>query len=919
MASPGDRVGASALAKVRDIVKLQLEKKSAQGKRIYWNNFGSAWQKLTAGRGRAKKLGRGFADELATLGAEEATELLVEKAGAIYGLIIVGSTAGETDEDSSAEEEQGPTPWPSPLGHGGGEAISVPFESTKGGKSQTPQPRSSLTGHDGEEGEWDTWTKKGAKGSAPASSSADAWADARRKGGGKPAPAASRTFPWERAHLEQQSQRKGEGKGSAPTSWAQRLKGSGKKSTQESMKGGGKGKGKPLPAPQPSWEKGWLVGEEWDADTIMEDELTQKDGIALVSRQFFLENYKSMQTHHGRAAAVLPPGKEWFNGRPREQSLVHLLENRSRVVDFTYAYDEDGREIWRPKRGLLVQLGDLEDVRQSSGQIYKFQTAQLEEVSLEFCRDLAPPRLWDDAGGDPRAYFEHAVAMAANMPGIAPRVSAVTNKGEAYAVTVKIPPQYTRAVLTNIDKQYVFARKTVRGEEKDTQNLPIWLPLKRRTELLAQIREAREQARQQAGEAFRGIAIRYRQGYQIGVRVIEEMWTTLRPRFLPKSMLPADEARDVVGRLHYWVYGLPPDLDRNAVSSDLFHSIGWATLPIRERARPNAHSADWLVAADAPPQRFWFSIEAGGQVSPVVIEEDPANRREKVLVPNVRREGGNIVHSHSGPRYFGNVFMEDGYDDVSLPDTENYEDQAGCAEGGAPGPADARMDEEESGGLEAYGRAATSVAKGTAKGIGKGKSKPCPEGMRAPLPPTPMVPPHVEDVGGAEAASVHADGTVHGQSRRASERASDQTQDLLRSIMQRMEEEKRERQEQMLQMQKEQEKRDERLAIFEQRMLAFQFETEQRCQALHNVQMEGFGVVAQHMAKGAAATGASAACEQQRDEEAGDERSSHSRGRKARRTKKGVRERSPRRSPEGNRRSRSEERRTRRQNSEDDC
>jgi hypothetical protein len=212
------------------------------------------------------------------------------------------------------------------------------------------------------------------------------------------------------------------------------------------------------------------------------------------------------------------------------------------------------------------------------------------------------------------------------------------------------------------------------------------------------------------------------------------------------------------------------------------------------------------------------------------------------------------------------------------------------------------------------------VAKGTAKGIGKGKRKPCPEEMRAPRPPTPVVHPHGENVGGARAAFERADEAGQGRSQQNSGKGSDPLQELLHNIMRRMDDERKERQEQMLQIQREQEKRDERLATFEQRMLTFQYETEQRCQALHNVQMEGFGVVAQHMAKGPTVGAAAAARDEQpRTEEAGEDRSSQSRGRKSRRIKKGGRERSSRRSPEGSRRSRSEERRRRRQSSEDDC
>ncbi len=358
-----------------------------------------------------------------------------------------------------------------------------------------------------------------------------------------------------------------------------------------------------------------------------------------------MDNHEAMSNTTAKAAAILPYGLEWFANKERTRKLCKLLHESS-VVSFTFAFGDDGRSVRRTKTGHLVQLSKIsyEKVEQRTGEVFDFLTPLMEEASLEFSRELMPPRKWEEATKNPRAFLEQALFQATGLDKGKYKIGYVANKGESHAVTVKLPQEYLVEVLMNIDRYHVFARKTVRGEEKDAENVPVWLPTKRNVDMLMQIRDAREHAKRQAGGHFRGISVRYRQGgYQIGVRVVAEHAPTLRTRILPRQMQPVEEAMDVLGTQHYRIIGLPADLDKNSCSRELYRVLRWATIPIREWTKSGSATADWIVAADTPPPRDIFYIRMLGSdtVSPVIIEEEvQKGAKGRIFIPNVGHGSG---------------------------------------------------------------------------------------------------------------------------------------------------------------------------------------------------------------------------------------------------------------------------------------
>ncbi len=829
-------MAAAALPKIRDLVRDQLEQKARKGHKIYWNNFASAWQKLTAGRGRAKKLGQGFSDKLVSVEAEEAVDLLIEKAGAIYGLMIVGQTSEGSDADTSTDDERLPPARSSPMGHDGSDGHLRPTarSSPMGHDGSDAQPPPSPLGHGG--ADVDTMGDAGAKGKGPAKgrSGKGSWQLSPRSDERKGARVGP--LPWEKEHpanlrrteIEGRRQLNARGKGQEDKNeggtWAQRLKG---KPAQKAQR---QGKGPVASSAQPAWEKLCLMQEEWDVDVITQEELVDGDGIALVSKQFFYDNYEALSNTWSKAAAIIPPGIEWFADKPRTRQLCELLR-RHHEVHFAFTYDEDGKRMHRTKRGLLLQLSkdEGEVVRQCTEVLEDFLTPQKQEISLEFMRDLMPAKKWDEASRNPRDFFEDALMNVTGCKGDDFNVGYITNKGEAFAVIVKVPEEALTEVLTNIDRSYIFARRTVRGEEKDDLHVPLWLPQRKSADLLMHVRDAREHARRQAGSFYRGIAVRYRQGYQIGIRVKAEHAPALRERILPKKLQPAEEAKGVHGRAYYRVMGLPADLDKKTCSTELHRVLRWPTIPMREWVKPGSPTADWIVAADDPPPRRLFHIRLLGSeiFFPVVIEEDiPRGTKDRVFTPNINSRGKGTEQRPSGPKYFHpSCWAEDDVDERSDLEMDCEQDEEGPGRDGDLGP------------NEAYGRAAAAVAAGRTKGSrSKGK-----EGYvdRWSQPATPCSPTVLAGGGAGEQEEGWSEGPAGldgheaqshfiGESDPGGPMTMQAMMQAMQSLMQKIENESNDRQLQIYHMQQEQLARSERAEAFEKTMLGFKEETEKR-------------------------------------------------------------------------------------------
>ncbi len=822
IASHGVLMAAPALMKIKDLVRNQLEQRAQKGERIYWNNFSSAWQKLSAGRGRAKKLGQGFSDKLVAMEAEEATELLIEKAGSVYGLMIVGSSSAESEVETSDDEGSPPLARSSPMGHDGSEGQFRPSSLGHGGTAgkgkaahevKGKQPMKEYFGKGAVQQEARTNERKGA-----------------REG----------PLPWEKGHpanlrrkeMEGRNQvnlhaASSEGRPERGQTWAQRLKG---KPAQRTVR---QGKGPAVSSPQPSWEKLNLVQDEWDTDIITQEELVQGDGLALVSKQFLYDNYEALCNTWGKAAAIIPTGIGWFAEKPRTPQFCELLKQR-KEVNFVCTYDEDGRRVVRIKTGLLLQLSRdaYEKVQQRTNGLDEFFTPHKKEVSLEVVKDLMPAKKWEEACRDPREFIENALVQASGANADDLTLGYTANKGEAFAVIAKVPDECLSDVLTNIDRYFVFARKTVRGQDKDEEHVPLWLPQRRGADLLMQVRDVREHARRQAGGSYKGIAMRYRQGYQIGVRVQAEHAPLLRERILPKKMQPAEEARGVHGRAYYRVLGLPADLDKKTCSAELHRFLKWPTIPMREWAKPGLPTADWVVAADDPPPKWLFHIHFLGRegIFPVVIEEEiPKDATSRVLTPNVGNFAEDRVRGPSGPKYFfSSCWNEDESDDGADHEMDIEQDEKSTGY------------DEDPASTGAYGKAAAAVAAGKSKGCyPKGKSGPV-EGRSQPA--TPIAPTCWEYSDDFEqdrpwSKDQAAPCAPPPQSHFIGESGlGEQLQMMMQTMqvmMQKIEAESAERQMQMHQIQQEQASRNDRADAFEKLMLGFKDDTERRFRESH--------------------------------------------------------------------------------------
>ncbi len=281
------------------------------------------------------------------------------------------------------------------------------------------------------------------------------------------------------------SAHKGKGKGGTPAAWNRKL----------SPKAA---EGKGTLVNQPQWEKGFLMEDEWNVQVISQEELLEKEGVALASRQFLLDHADTLESNGSPAAAIIPLGKQWFENKPRTEALTRLL-NSSHEISFTYSFLEDGIPRSRPKDGLLVQLSLHQDVYQKTGVIRNFDSERLDEITLEFHQDAMPPRKWEEVVKDAKRFFEKVVMDVAGDDTLMLRTTRVRDKGDSMSTTVKVPPTLTATVLTNVDKHHIFARMTVRDEEKDCVNEPIWMANDNGLPFLAYIRQLREVGMRNAG------------------------------------------------------------------------------------------------------------------------------------------------------------------------------------------------------------------------------------------------------------------------------------------------------------------------------------------------------------------------------------------------------------------------------------
>ncbi len=290
-----------------------------------------------------------------------------------------------------------------------------------------------------------------------------------------------------------------------------------------------------------------------------------------------------------------------------------------------------------------------------------------------------PVRKWQEAQGDPQGYIEAVIRRIVEDDHLVLRTSRVTDKGSSMMATIKVRPDLTNIILASVDRHHLFARMTMRNDGKDEANKPIWMPLATESNLLSYTRELREKGMRVAGKAYRGLSMRYlkhRQGLQVGVRVETDFEPSVRRQLLPENLLPAEEAREVVGRRVFRVFGMPPNLTKHSCSSQLHRNLDWAVIPLREVYKPNASTVTWVVAADASPRDWRFFADFGSIGCRVIAieEEKPKEVPNRMLVPN-RWNTGQVT----GPRHFNPYAFEQ--DDESMGDQDEPNDGGSAADG----------------------------------------------------------------------------------------------------------------------------------------------------------------------------------------------------------------------------------------------
>ncbi len=709
---------------VRAMLEAELKEKQNLGYVIFWTNFASAWQKMCAGTGRAKKLGKGIIESLDGLSPHEALEALHKKAFEIYGMAFIGDKLEPGDDEgtdtdhaneprwaapsghAAAGEESAGSAWASPLGHAASQGArwASPLGHAAAVREQAGTAWASPMGHAAAKAE-----KMKGKGPPPAAS--DPWASFLPKGWGPPkgkgrSDAAKVAAPLIASKGGTRATAGGT-KGGKPTPWARRLRAA--------------GEGKGALVAQPQWERGSLMGDEWNVDVITQEELLERDGVALVSRQFFLEHADMLVTNGGPSAAIIPEGLAWFEDKPRSETLAKLLTD-AQDVSFNYSFLENGVQRTRPKEGHLIQLA-WDDVIQKTGPLRSFHAERLDEVTLEFYQDAMPPRKWQEVRKDPKQFIERVVMDVVEDRTLMLRTSRIKDKGGSMLATVKLPTDLTCTVLTNVDRHHLFARMTVRDEDKDQENEPIWMHADGEQNFLAFVRELREIGLRNAGGSYRGICMRYLRdgsGLQAGVRVVANDAPMVRRKILPETLQPADEVKHVVGKQYYRVFGLPLHMTMRSVSTQLFREIGWAVLPVREIVRPSSKTATWVVTADEAPTELRFFARFGGAraANVVSIEAEEVKARSRSFAPN-KWDRPRVT----GPRYFNPYQAEQDDNDMAMADESGAEtvhyDDANVGEQNRDGVFESAH-ESSDGAWGLVARASRRKGQGKARGHGNG-------------------------------------------------------------------------------------------------------------------------------------------------------------------------------------------------------
>ncbi len=262
------------------------------------------------------------------------------------------------------------------------------------------------------------------------------------------------------------------------------------------------------------------------------------------------------------------------------------------------------------------------------------------------------------------------------------REGRVVDKGDSKQVTVKVHREYEEMLLQDIEKHRVYCRRTLRGEERDRDG-PIWLDLNHGKDPIVEVRNAREMAMRIAADSYRGIAVRRRdsvakgapRSIQIGVRVLDADRARVRNLIRPSRASRIEALRNVVGVRSFCIYGMPPNLDKQACAEQMFEATGWPTMLVREIARAGQDEARWIVLADSKPPRDRYRVATsirGDRYRTINIEEETRPKGGK------GKKGWAKPTVGSGPKFFAPQYaMQSDQDDSgSAPPTEPYDDDA---------------------------------------------------------------------------------------------------------------------------------------------------------------------------------------------------------------------------------------------------
>ncbi len=94
MASHGAMASPEKKRQLKEKIEGELKEKQNQGHIVFWTNFTSSWQKICAGTGRAKRLGKGVLEGLEGLPPLEAAAALNTKTLENFGVAIFSEKKG---------------------------------------------------------------------------------------------------------------------------------------------------------------------------------------------------------------------------------------------------------------------------------------------------------------------------------------------------------------------------------------------------------------------------------------------------------------------------------------------------------------------------------------------------------------------------------------------------------------------------------------------------------------------------------------------------------------------------------------------------------------------------------------------------------------------------------------------------------